>query len=475
MRRRRTALLVLLALALLAVLSLRDIARLGDALPWKQLYDFSDFYCAGAALNARADPYRYEPLHRCERAVNETAAYRRDPARVIPAPLPPYDFPPFMLAAQLRFSQARELDAIAIVVAIVATIWGLSLVRVPLAVAALAFALPAGYVLLAAGQVVPFAIAALVFCGVALARGYHGLAGVLASLTLMEPHLGLPVFAAVLFWSRRSRLGLIAASAVLACIGFAVVGPSVVAEYVARVLPAQAAAETTYAYQYSLTYLAATLGAPSNVALVLGDLSYLAMLALGVWLGRRSAGALRRPEMLAYVPAACSVVAGPYVHMVDLPVAIPAAAVLATSLKGSPKTVAAASLALLAIPWIAVWINKKLFLAALVAAGGILFGVQADVAASVALFAAIALSIYLLELAPPAALVTTIDTSFAPADLAQAAWRYYVLHLGPVSSLWLVVKLPTWIALVATLACAFGVARGKSDEPNTQWSTGARV
>ena len=70
---------LLVALALLAIAALRDLARLGDALPWRQLYDFADFYCAGATLDRGEDPYRYEPLHRCEHSVNETAAYRADP------------------------------------------------------------------------------------------------------------------------------------------------------------------------------------------------------------------------------------------------------------------------------------------------------------------------------------------------------------------------------------------------------------
>ena len=69
--------------------------------------------------------------------------------------------------------------------------WGLALVTGRLDVAVLALLLPAGFVLLNAGQVVPFALAALVFCGVALARGLDRLAGILAALTLIEPHLGL--------------------------------------------------------------------------------------------------------------------------------------------------------------------------------------------------------------------------------------------------------------------------------------------
>ena len=78
--RRLGAFLLLVALGLLAIAALRDFARLGDALPWNELYDFADFYCAGSAIDRGADPYRYEPLHRCEHAVNGSQAFLRDPA-----------------------------------------------------------------------------------------------------------------------------------------------------------------------------------------------------------------------------------------------------------------------------------------------------------------------------------------------------------------------------------------------------------
>src|ERR1700733_6031951 len=235
---------LLVALALLAIAAIRDVARLGDALPWHQMYDFADFYCAGAALDRGADPYRYEPLHGCEHRVNTGDAYRMDVRRVIPAPLPPYDFPPLALVARMSFANARNLDAFCIVLAGVATVAGLALAGIPLHVTALALVLPAGFVLLAAGQVVPFALVALVFTGLALARGRAPLAGIVAALTLIEPHLGLPVCAAVFCWVPRSRIAMVAAILVLSGVGALTVGAAGILEYVRSVLPAQAAAET---------------------------------------------------------------------------------------------------------------------------------------------------------------------------------------------------------------------------------------
>jgi len=451
--------MLLVALVLLALAAIRDVARLGDALPWRQLYDFADFYCAGAALDRGEDPYRYEPLHRCEHSVNNSAAFRDDPQRVIPAPLPPYDFLPWMLAARSSFPVARTVAALAIVAAVVAAVAGLWLLAIPLDVAALALVLPAGYVLLNAGQVVPFALVALVFCGVALARRRDALAGVLAACTLIEPHLGLPVCAAILVWVPRSRLSLIVSGAVLAGISLVLVGVAGAAEYVTRVLPGQAAAEIGYAYQFSFAYLLRALGTPAAPALLAGEISYLAMLALGVWLGGSVAARLARAELVAYLPAACSLIGGVYVHMVDLAFAIPAALVLATSLGGRARSVAAIALCLLAVPWIVVWTTKKLFLAALVVVAALLWRLRVEPRLATAAFAAIAVAIYLLELAPPAPLVAVTPGTYSGADLAQRAWSAYVQQLGAPSWTWLVAKLPVWSALVALVATAFTALR----------------
>ncbi len=446
--------IVLVALALLAAAALRDVARLGDALPWRQLYDFADFYCAGAALDAGADPYRYEPLHRCEHAVDAGTIYRNDPARVTPAPLPPYDFPPFMLAARLNYATARRLDAVAIAAAVVAAIVALGAL-VPLEVAALALLLPAGYVLLNAGQVVPFALVALAFCGLALARGRGSVAGILGALVMIEPHLGLPVCIALLLWVPCSRAPLVATAAVLLAAGTSTVGVAATFEYVFRVLPAQAAAEVAHPYQYSLTYLLHTLGIPASGALALGEASYAAMLIVGVWLGRRLRDSLERPELIVFIPAACSVIGGPYVHMVDLPFAIPAALVLACTLRGNARQAVALALCLLAVPWILVWITKKLFLATLFVVAALLLRLRTSTPVSVVTFGGVAVAIYLLELAPPAPLTATTPDTFRSSDLAGAAWIAYVDALPRASLTWLAVKVPTWAALIATIGAAW--------------------
>jgi hypothetical protein len=452
--------LPILALTLLGIAALHDLSRLGDALPWHRLYDFQDFYCAALAVEQRADPYRYEPLHGCEHRVNQSPTYREDPNRVIPAPLPPYDFPPLELAARLPFSLARSVDVALIVAAVLAAIAGMASIGIALDVAALALALPAGYLLLDAGQIVPFALVALIYCGVALARRRDSIAGVLAALTLIEPHLGLPVFLSALLLVPRSRASALATALALAIAGTLTVGSSVIVEYVGRVLPAQAAAETHYLYQYSLTYLLSWIGLPASFALIAGQISYLAFAALGLVLGAKLAGVLGRRELLAYLPAAFSIMGGAYVHMVDLSIAIPAALVLASTLTGRQRTIAVLALALLAVPWIAVWITKRLFLAAIFVTGALLWRLRIGFAVALATICAIALTIYLFELVPPAPFSLVAATpSFAPGDLAQNAWRATVAAIDDPSAAWILIKLPTWAALAALAGVSWSAAK----------------
>jgi hypothetical protein len=241
----------------------------------------------------------------------------------------------------------------------------------------------------------------------------------------------------------------------LAAIALVTAGVSESLEFLTRVLPAQAAAETNYVYQYSLTYLLHDAGLASRPSLVVGEISYAFLLVVGVWLARRTAQTLQRPELLAYVPAAFSVIGGPYVHMVDLPFAIPAALILTTALQGRARNIVAIALCLLAVPWILVWTTKKLFLSAVFVVAILLFRLHIGARVAVPTFVLIAASIYALELAPPAALVERVTAASAPGDLAQRAWSAEVASISTTGIAWFLVKIPTWIALACVLlVCA---------------------
>ena len=462
MRTRR--ILLVAVLALLGVAALHDLSRLGDAAPLHRLYDFQDFYCAGTAVVERADPYRYEPLHRCEHAVNTTPGYRSDPNRVVPAPVPPYDLPPFALVAHLEFGTARALMAAAIVAAFLLAVAGLALVGVPLDIAVLALAFPAGYLLLDAGQIVPFALVALVWCGVALRRGNDVLAGVLGTLVAVEPHLGLPVIAALLVAVPRSRIAVIVTAICLAVAGEIATGNAIFLEYITRVLPAQATAETSYLYQYSLTYVLSSAHVPARLALAIGDLSYAVTAVIGILWGRRLALQLQRRALLVFIPAATILLGGSYMHMIDVAMAVPAAALLAVSLPQRSRTTAAIALVLLSVPWIAVWITKKLFLATLFVVA-VLSARLLGGAVAFALFCVVALAIYGFELRPPAGFAATTPP-VAPDDLAQTAWGAYAAQLQSDTWAWLAIKVPTWCALVGLfVVSARGDTASRSQTP----------
>jgi hypothetical protein len=144
--------------------------------------------------------------------------------------------------------------------------------------------------------------------------------------------------------------------------------------------------------------------------------------------------------------------------MVDLAFAIPAALVLATGAPGHSRNVAAVALALLAVPWIPVWITKKLFLATLFVVALLLLRLRLKASLAIATLVAIAVTIYLFELAPPAPLTAT-SALFSPGALAQEAWQEYVTRLGAATPLWIAIKVPTWIALGALVAAAIGTPR----------------
>ncbi|MGC1760433.1 MAG: glycosyltransferase 87 family protein [Candidatus Cybelea sp.] len=455
---RRRAIIFGVLMAALAFAALRDVFRLGEASPWRNMDDFPDFYCAGWALDAKANPYTYEPLRTCEHRVNigdtfRDRLFRSDPAIAIPAPLPAYDFLPFMAIARLPFGVARALEAAAIVAAVLIGAISLAGLGIPIAVAAAALLLSTAYVELNTGQVVPFALLALILCGVALARGYVRLGGILAVLTAIEPVVGVPVALAMLFYVPRSRAAVLATATIFAVIAVVTVGPAALWEYATHVVPAQASSEIHFPFQFSLTYALARAGVSATFARAAGSLSYLVLLALGLWLAPRAARSLRRRELIVFIPAFCCAVAGPYLHQEELCLALPALLVLAVATTGRARTVFAIALCVLAVPWILVWGIKQLFLASLLCCAVILWQLRIFRWPAIAAFCAIAATIYAFELRPPHLPVpsASVKQTYAATALVQDEWRVYAEQRSTSDLLWFAIKVPTWAALLTTL------------------------
>lgn len=463
-RGRRSIAVILIAL--LGIAALRDLARLGEASPWRTMDDFPDFYCAGSALDENRSPYRYEPLHACEHRANALDTFRgrlfqSNPAIAVPAPLPAYDFLPFMALARAPIATARVIDAAAILASVLLAALALSGLGIPLAVAVGALLLSTGYVELNTGQVVPFALLALVLAGLALARRKDALAGVLAVVTAVEPVVGLPVALATLLYVPRARRAVVLSAVVLAALALAVVGPQTLLEYVTRVIPAQAASELHFPFQYSLTYASAHLGLPPGAAGAAGTISSLILLAVALWLAPRAARALGRRELLVFVPALCCVIGGPYLHQEELCLALPALLVFAVYAREPARTVFAIALCMLAIPWIAVWGIKQLFLASIFCVALILWGLRVARWPAIATLAFVVLAMYSLELHPPhlPVPVGSPQLAFAQTALVQDEWRVYAEQRSTSDPLWFAIKFPTWGALLAALGLAIAACR----------------
>jgi hypothetical protein len=461
-------LVIFLLLAVLGFGAIRDLARVGNAVPWNSMFDFADFYCAGQALAAGKNPYTYEPLHTCEARAAVQDGPRKTPWLAIPAPQPPYALAAFAPLSRLDFATARRIGVLAILLALALTALLLVRLGAPPALAVIVFAAVA-WQEVNAGQIVPYALLLLTASGYALARKHDALAGILATLTAIEPHLALPVVLTAFVFVPRARAAIALTAIALLGVALAAVGPEQLLEYFTRVVGAHASSEIAYRAQYSLTYVASALGAAPRLAMAVGDASYVALVAIALTLAPRMAAALQRREFLLFVPAACAVAGGPFVHVVEMCFAIPAALILAIQLRGAARAAAGMALCALAIPWLLVWASKKLFLAALFVSAAGLASLDVGLVAILTATACLAAALYALELRPPSTSHPSVSPPriYAPGSLVSDEWRDYTAQADPGNVFWILVKLPTWSALSAVLAIAYLGSRRYGRRPIT--------
>ncbi len=322
--------------------------------PFSDPMDFRAFYCAGAALGQRENPYRVEPDRACQREVLVEAGLPTSDYPGLPAPFPPYALVAFAALALLPFRPAVDFwfatNVFAIGVAIV-SITKLSGCR-PAFVAA-ALVLPAGIVCLSLGQLVPIVLAAALFAALCARRGNGSGAAIGATIAALEPHLALPLWLGLALFVPAARKPLVVASAALGALTL-LPGLPLNLEYAGSVVPEHARAElNNFEVQYSLSSLLAAFHAAPEVALRAGAACYAAMLVFGLTLG---AALRRRFEDGAYAvltPLAAVALGGPFLHIQQTVAAVPLGFMLVArfprrSLRFSCATFA---LFLLAIPW----------------------------------------------------------------------------------------------------------------------------
>jgi hypothetical protein len=450
--------------------------------------DFPAFYCAGQALAQHADPYAVEPLRTCEHALpfgsNLPARY------VTPAPLPPYALDLFALLAQLPYRLAAWLWFAVLTAACVwLAITIARVTRLPSGAIACALLLSAALGSVLVGQIPPLAALAVALCGCALLADDDALAAVCAAAAMIEPHAGLPTALALFFFRPRARGWLIGCGIAFAGLSILAVTPHGALEYVVSVLPAQARAELLSSDQFSLSHMLARFGLPERIALLGGSLSYLAMLALGLI----AAGAAQRrlgAAAIAYVPAAAGLLAGAFVHEIQLVIALPAAflmlargssifawcgRLLVAAIAASPFTVAAEH-------------RPIVDALALFCASGALIATAPldepiDFAAALGAFvlAAACVGLPLLaarigmssptSIAAPAALPANTDASDNWGAYLRSDPRYSAFRLDEEAS-----KIPAWLGLAALIAAAFGLGTSRIG-PRTQpaWDPRPRI
>lgn len=354
MRRAAAAGLAGFAFCLLLVAILSHASRRGQDGPITNPTDFRTFYCAGRALDGGGDPYRVEPMRRCDRETLAENGFRSDGRFVFPAPFPPYAIAFFGAFARLPFGLATtvwfalDLFSVGLVIVLVAALSG-----VRPALVALATFGPVGMASLLYGQLVPIVLAGAVLAALGLRRHNPWLVAAGAATASLEPHLALPLWLGAIVACRFARVPLAAAGLSIVALSL-LAGVALNGEFLAAVLPAHARSELyDFSSQYSLSSALAALGVPASAALAAGSASYGLMLAAGCALGVALARRYRDPAFAALAPPAVVLLGGPFLHAHQIGAALPFALLLLPRLRrGSPAFVTLAlGVVLLAIPW----------------------------------------------------------------------------------------------------------------------------
>lgn len=315
-------------------------------------YDFQAFYCAGTAARMDADPYRAQPLGACEHRQTGGTYAALSPGLVLPAPQPGYDVAGFAVLSMLPFAAAKAVWGALLAMAIATALYAVfRLTRESPYVIFAAFAASLIFPSFAFGEMFAFFAAAACAAMLFAEREQWTAAGIAAAASLVEPHLGLPLCAALAFWKPATRLPMALCVCALAGAALAATGPRVNAEYVLTILPLHALSEISSDAQLSLTALLHGLRVPDTTALRIGAASYLLFAGLGVHFGKILADRFRSGAFLAAVPVAFATLGGTFMHVTEIFAAVPLALLLIVRAP-QQRGLLQAALVLLCVPWI---------------------------------------------------------------------------------------------------------------------------
>jgi len=417
--------------------------------------DFRAFYCAARVASHGANPYDAQPLHDCEAAVGAARFFAKNPGVTIPAPLPGYVIGALVPLSLLPFGVAAGVWVTLLLLAWVAGVIALSRVAgVGREISFAVFALSLGAISLPFGEVVPFSVAFICMAAAFARKGSWRAAALCAAGAMVEPHLGLPAAAALAAWAPRSRATLVVLFAAMGAISLLVLGPAINVEYFTSVLPSHALSEATRDTQYSLTAVLAAAGVPAAAAAKAGALWYLALLALGIFVGGRLAQRTANDAFVVCVPPAFAVFGGTFIHITQIAVALPAAVLLVPYCRREYSALAVMALLVLAVPW--GWANSPALIIAPLVPVAYLAWHYWSAQLSAVLLAGIAAALLIIGFERLFALggphigvvpaAPSIDT-----QLAEAGWSEFsrASSNGTIAA-W-AVRIPTWAGLLVVL------------------------
>jgi hypothetical protein len=420
--------------------------------------DFSAFYCAGEAIRTGHDPYRAEPIGTCERRPKPAGFHVGVRHVSLPAPLPPYALASFVPLSMLPYGVAVGVWFLLLLVALAITIEAMhrtsALPRVALFVV---FAPIEGYSSLYLGETAPIAVASIALAAMFVQRGRYSKAALAIAPALIAPHVGLPAAVALFVCLPRTRAVLGALATCLGAISLACAGPWTTLEYLRNVLPAHALSEAESTQQLSLTGLLHMLGVSTKLALHIGSASYFATLLVGLLLSRKLARHDRRDALIVTLPTALVLTGGVFIHVTQMPAALPAALLLFTRMDPVARRLVGAAVVLLAIPWDQPYLGL-IFIPLAAGAAFLMLRDLLDESKAVALVGSLAAggTVLALDLAfiygAPYPIIRLPPIN--PHDLAEISWGLNVRAISTWDPLTFdLARLPSWFA-IATIAAA---------------------
>jgi hypothetical protein len=419
------------------------------------LSDFRAFYCAAQLQSRGVDPYRQEPLYRCESAATAAVLWRASGNVTDPVPLPPYTIAAFVPLQRLPFAAAALvwtgilICGWAMVVIALRRVTGYSWTVL---FACLFFA---AMMSISLGQIAPLAIAAICLAALLLSLQQFSWAGAAVATAMIEPHVALPACIAVFVSVPRSRLPMLGVGLALLAISLTF-GLGRNLEYAREVLPTHALSDVADVGQFSFTVLVHVLGFSDRIASHAGSIWYAVMSLAGIVTAVRLAKGSKSLPLVAVLPMAFAVFGGVYVHWQQVVAAIPAALLL---LRGerNPYWPLAASLIALSIPWMYV-VGWGFLIPGAAAISGVLAwrllspALLTEATIVLGVFCALLLCNHGLahQVAQPA-----FRAAVTANQLADLSWGDYVRARIPIGNgLFFWLHLPTWVGLAGVVTVA---------------------